>query len=85
MQGALESDDMATPQEKPAHPVAVDGFFMDKTEVTNAEFKKFVAETGYVTIAEREIDWEEIVLASGSLPVWRIPPILPRNILVFGL
>ena len=35
-------------------------FFMDVTEVTNAQFSKFVEETGYVTVAEREIDWEEM-------------------------
>jgi len=59
-QGAKDSDQMAMNHEKPAHQVAVDGFFIDKTEVTNAEFKKFVDETGYITIAEREIDWEEM-------------------------
>jgi formylglycine-generating enzyme required for sulfatase activity len=40
--------------------VKVDGFWMDETEVTNASFKKFVDETGYITIAERPIDWEEL-------------------------
>ena len=60
IQGAVTSDEMAMNHEKPAHEVAVDGFFMDKTEVTNAEFQKFVDETGYVTVAEREIDWEEM-------------------------
>lgn len=59
-QGAVPQDKMAMEHEKPAHKVAVDGFFMDATEVTNAEFKKFVDETGYATIAEREIDWEEM-------------------------
>jgi sulfatase modifying factor 1 len=38
---------------RPIHRVAVKGFWMDKTEVTNAEFEKFVKATGYVTIAER--------------------------------
>jgi formylglycine-generating enzyme required for sulfatase activity len=37
----------------PVHRVYVDGFFMDKTEVTNAEYARFVAATGYVTVAER--------------------------------
>jgi len=59
-QGAVPQDKMAMEHEKPAHKVAIDGFFMDITEVTNAEFKKFVDETGYVTVAEREIDWEEM-------------------------
>lgn len=60
MQGAVPQDNMAMAHEKPQHPVAVDGFFMDATEVTNARFKTFVDTTGYVTIAEREIDWEEM-------------------------
>ena len=60
MQGAVPQDQMAMGHEKPAHKVAVDGFFMDITEVTNAAFKKFVDETGYVTVAERAIDWEEM-------------------------
>ncbi len=59
-QGAVPQDKMAMEHEKPAHKVAVDGFFMDITEVTNAQFKKFVDETGYKTVAEREIDWEEM-------------------------
>jgi len=59
-QGAVPNDDMAMAHERPSHPVQVDGFFMDVHEVTNAEFAKFVDETGYVTIAEREINWEEL-------------------------
>lgn len=59
-QGAVSQDKMAMEHEKPAHKVAIDGFFMDITEVTNAKFKKFVDETGYKTVAEREIDWEEM-------------------------
>ena len=37
-QGAVAQDKMAMPHEKPTHKVAVDGFFMDITEVTNAQF-----------------------------------------------
>ena len=43
----------------PVHRVYVDGFWMDETEVTNAEFAKFVKATGYVTIAERKPTLEE--------------------------
>ena len=60
LQGAKETDTYAMPREKPAHDVTVDGFFMDITEVTNAQFKKFVEATNYVTVAERPIIWEEI-------------------------
>ncbi|NJW54097.1 formylglycine-generating enzyme family protein [Salinimicrobium oceani] len=58
MQGAVKNDPMALEHEKPAHPVMVDGFFMDITEVTNKEFAEFVKETGYITVAERELSWE---------------------------
>jgi formylglycine-generating enzyme required for sulfatase activity len=34
----------------------VDGFWVDETTVTNAEFARFVAATGYVTVAERPLD-----------------------------
>lgn len=44
------------PEEAPAHPVTVSGFSMDVTTVTNAEYAKFVAATGYVTVAERPLD-----------------------------
>jgi formylglycine-generating enzyme required for sulfatase activity len=38
---------------RPIHRVEVSGYFIDKTEVTNAQFRKFVEATGYVTVAER--------------------------------
>ncbi len=41
---------------RPIHRVVVDGFWMDATEVTNAQFAEFVKATGYVTIAERPLD-----------------------------
>jgi hypothetical protein len=43
----------ATTDSRPIHRVYVDGFFMDKTDVTNAQLAEFVKATGYVTIAER--------------------------------
>lgn len=59
-QGALQNDTMIMMHENPAHQVSVDGFFMDITEVTNAQFKKFIEATNYITVAEREVIWEEI-------------------------
>jgi formylglycine-generating enzyme len=47
--------------EKPAHPVKVDGFWMDITPVTNRQFKQFVDATGYVTTAERAPILKEIM------------------------
>jgi formylglycine-generating enzyme len=49
-------DDCEMPDAAPAHLVTVDGFWMDRTPVTNAEFAKFVKATGYATIAERKPD-----------------------------
>ena len=40
----------------PLHRVRVDGFWMDTTEVTNAQYEKFVAATGYKTVAERPLN-----------------------------
>ena len=45
--------------EQPAHRVRVDGFWMDETDVTNAQFRAFVEATGYRTTAEKPVDWEE--------------------------
>jgi formylglycine-generating enzyme required for sulfatase activity len=42
------------PDEAPRHAVAVDGFWMDAHEVTNAEFEEFVRATGYVTLPEKK-------------------------------
>jgi len=44
------------PDALPAHRVTVDGFWMDRTPVTNAEFQRFVDATGYVTVAERKLN-----------------------------
>jgi sulfatase modifying factor 1 len=41
------------PEEAPAHRVSVDGFWIDRCAVTNAQFAAFVADTGHVTVAER--------------------------------
>ncbi len=48
--------DLHYPEERPAHDVAVDTFRMDACAVTNAEFARFVNETGYTTLAERPPD-----------------------------
>jgi formylglycine-generating enzyme len=45
---------------EPIHKVQVDGFWMDRTEVTNAQFAKFVEATGYVTVVERVPDPKKI-------------------------
>lgn len=53
----------AMPDTRPIHRVYVDGFWMDQTEVTNAEFARFAKATGYVTVAERKPTREEFPTA----------------------
>src|SRR5215475_13122215 len=43
-------------EERPVHEVRVDGFWIDRCAVTNAQFAQFVKATGYVTMAERQPD-----------------------------
>ncbi len=51
--GAFQlGSDRHYPEERPAHRVAVDPFWIDEAPVTNAQFSRFVAATGYVTFAE---------------------------------
>jgi len=56
--------------EQPVVEMRIDGFWMDATDVTNAQFRKFVKATGYKTVAERPIDWEEMKNT--------VPPDTPR-------
>ncbi len=64
------NDKVGWADEKPAHRVRVDGFWMDETDVTNAQFREFVEATGYVTTAEKPVDADEILKQS--------PPGTPR-------
>ena len=54
---------MASTDTQPVHRVRVDGFWIDKTTVTNEQFAKFVEATGYLTIAERTPTKEEFPTA----------------------
>jgi formylglycine-generating enzyme required for sulfatase activity len=60
--GSVCGDPRADAQ--PVHRVYVDGFWMDRTEVTNEQFARFVRATGYVTVAERTPIASELPLAS---------------------
>ena len=53
------------PEEAPVHRVTVDAFWMDRTPVTNRQFKEFVHATGYVTFAEIAPDPKDY---PGALP-----------------
>ena len=53
------------PEEAPVHRVTVDGFWIDRTPVTNREFRRFLRATGYVTFAEIKPDAKDY---PGALP-----------------
>jgi len=72
-------DPDAWPAESPPHKVRVDGFWMDETEVTNAEFREFVEDTGYVTTAEKAPKLEDVM---AQVPPGTPPP--PQEALVAG-
>jgi formylglycine-generating enzyme required for sulfatase activity len=52
----LMGSDRHYPEEAPAHRVSVEGFWIDRAPVTNAQFLKFVKATGHVTLAEQPAD-----------------------------
>jgi formylglycine-generating enzyme required for sulfatase activity len=56
----MGADNKAQPDEYPKHTVTVAGFWIDKTEVTNAQFAAFVKATGYITTAEKTPDWDQL-------------------------
>jgi formylglycine-generating enzyme required for sulfatase activity len=83
----LMGSDKHYPEEGPAHMVRVSGFWMAQTSVTNAQFARFVSETGYVTLAERPLDPAMFpgappdLLVPGALVFVRPPgPVEMRNI-----
>lgn len=63
-------DPISMPNERPAHRVRLDAFWIDEHDVTNEEFRKFVEVTGYVTTAERPPEWRELAA--------QLPPGTPK-------
>jgi formylglycine-generating enzyme required for sulfatase activity len=61
----MMGSDAHYPEERPAHRVKVDGFWIDRTPVTNHEFRRFIESTGYVTVAEITPDPKDY---PGALP-----------------
>ena len=86
-------NEQAADDEYPKHPVKLNGFWMDATEVTNAQFQKFVDATHYITIAERVPKWEDMkkilppdtpkpddsVFVAGSLVFKKTPNVVALN------
>jgi formylglycine-generating enzyme len=76
------------PEEQPVHTVAVDGFWIDTRPVTVAEFRRFVKQTGYVTLAEQPPDparhpgADQELLVPGSLVFRKTPG--PVDLREFG-
>jgi sulfatase modifying factor 1 len=71
--------------EFPKHAVEINDFWMDETEVTNAQFREFIEMTGYITTAERPVPLEEIL---AQLPPNTKPPpaeMLEPAALVFNM
>lgn len=64
----------------PIHEVTVDSFWMDQTEVTNAEFAKFVEATGYVTLAERPLpaEYVELMSRAAETQIRELEALLPQ-------
>lgn len=62
--------EIARPDEKPVHRVRVEGFWVEATEITNAQFRTFVEATGYITTAEKVPELHEIMaqLSPGTPP-----------------
>lgn len=58
MMGAADNE--GRPDEYPQHKVRLDGYWIDATEVTNAQFSRFIKASGYITTAEQIPDWEEL-------------------------
>src|SRR5262245_46509796 len=57
------------PEERPVHDVTVDGYWMDDHPVTVAEFRRFVKQTGHVTVAEQALDPDDYPDADPSMLV----------------
>ncbi len=79
--GSYDMGDTVYPEESPIRKVKVAGFWMDRTEVTNAEFAAFVKATKYVTDAERGPDPK---LQAALPPEMRLPGavvfVVPANV-----
>src|SRR3954454_21963749 len=81
----MGSDLTQYPEEGPPHSVTVDGFWIDKYTVTVDEYRQFVRETGYKTVAERSPDpayypdLDPSVLVPGSMVFHKATGPVPLN------
>jgi sulfatase modifying factor 1 len=70
---AMGCDDPNMGDARPWHDVTLAGFWIDRTEVTNAEFARFVEATNYVTSAERALDPKNFP----GVPIEKLAPASP--------
>jgi sulfatase modifying factor 1 len=83
-----KGSDRHYPEEAPVHRVTVDGLWIDRTPVTNRQFREFVRATGHVTFAERRPDPKDYpgatphMLYAGSLVF--TPPDHPVDLRLWG-
>jgi len=71
--------DRGKPDERPSHPVSLSGYWIDKFEVSNADYSRFIVETGHVTTSELLGDSlvfaapaENHAMLSGPLDWWNL-------------
>ena len=64
--------------ERPARSMRIEGFWIDARDVTNRDFRKFVDATGYLTTAEKGVDWE-VWIDQGDKPFPRKLVIVDRT------
>ncbi len=72
MMGARSGNPTLSNANTPLHRVNLDAFWMDQTEVTNAMFSQFVADTGYQTEAE-STGWSNVFTPNNNMGVWSTP------------
>ena len=73
------------PEEAPVHRVTVDGFWIDRTPVTDRDFRKFIRATGYITLADKKPNAADYpgalprMLRAGSLVFSPPPQMVPLH------
>ena len=66
--------EIAYPEEAPVRHVTIDGFWIDRYEVTNRQFAEFISATGYVTLAEKPVDADQFGLPLDQIPTEFLKP-----------
>ena len=78
-QTTVLGSDRHYPEEAPARPVTVDGFWIQARPVTNADFAEFVSATGYLTVAERPLNPADYPGAPAAEPAAGLDGVPPHQ------